>query len=778
MSFTPTTWINGAAPGISAEQLNRIEQGIEDLDLATISIPVTTTAAVISLPSTTLEGRLSAVVGGNTKTALQDDTWATSLTGWTSADDSIDAATYYKLIKATSTTSERDISTILTVTKNWLVTAYGINASDTAGAKFDVINGSGGASIVASATLTATQLSRIGLILQASDLTGKTPYLRMSHIGNGSVKFYQFFIQEISSAEYAEGLTVLMARYYYRTMGTKSTFKDGGRVKATGKNLFNRNNALAKPAYSIVNYLDKDCLSWIAGSLVSNGLGTFMKNNFKLNTRYVVIFDMAVTSGNATFAILYTDGSITSFSQVSTITSFSRRQLTSDVNKTIDGITGVYNSDQRVYIDLSTFQIEEGTTATPYEPYTDTAACIPPSTNGLTSVGTIKDEIDINTGVKTQRNSGDASIATTVYNSLDKTTYTNVDVVKTTAFALAKAGTAVVDGFTTYLNSAGTVLTEIAAADIDLAASAGKYYYHTDKTVWIFITPDIYADITAARTGLGTTTLDYQLAVPIMTEIEGMGQLMAEPSGSIIIEPAIKFEAKPVVGVITIPTGWVNILTVESVKQITMNTDGSLTYGSSITPASNTTTTLTLTTYDDTKFYEVVYLYDAALSTIPDTTYSYPTNIRGEIDSIGDMASQTAENLDELNDFTITQLIALNSVWKNWTPTLTWTTATPASVTTVARYITIGNTCFFNFMCTSADGNAATQLSISLPVAAKDNNSFISFTAQELVDTTWSNPLAYLDDDSGGITFRIFSVATDTKTVTVVVTGQYEVSVA
>lgn len=30
--FTPTTWVNGAAPGISAEQLNRIEQGIVDLD--------------------------------------------------------------------------------------------------------------------------------------------------------------------------------------------------------------------------------------------------------------------------------------------------------------------------------------------------------------------------------------------------------------------------------------------------------------------------------------------------------------------------------------------------------------------------------------------------------------------------------------------------------------------------------------------------------------------------------------------------------------------------
>jgi len=114
--------------------------------------------------------------------------------------------------------------------------------------------------------------------------------------------------------------------------------------------------------------------------------------------------------------------------------------------------------------------------------------------------------------------------------------------------------------------------------------------------------------------------------------------------------------------------------------------------------------------------------------------------------------------------------------WTAWTPALTWTTADPASITTIARYKTQGKICFFNFMCTSADGNDASQLSISLPAAAKDNNSMISFSSQQLVDATWTNPLAYLDDDSGGITFRNFAVATDTKTVTIIITGQYEIA--
>lgn len=103
------------------------------------------------------------------------------------------------------------------------------------------------------------------------------------------------------------------------------------------------------------------------------------------------------------------------------------------------------------------------------------------------------------------------TLSGTSYNSLDTTTYTNVDVVKTTALNTAIAGTTGIDGITLYQNSAGTDLTEIAQADIDLVASVGKYYYHTDKTLWIVVAKGTYADIAAARTGLGTTTVYVQI---------------------------------------------------------------------------------------------------------------------------------------------------------------------------------------------------------------------------------------------------------------------------
>jgi len=96
------------------------------------------------------------------------------------------------------------------------------------------------------------------------------------------------------------------------------------------------------------------------------------------------------------------------------------------------------------------------------------------------------------------------SVQGTAYNTIDTSTYTNVDVVKTTAL-IGVAGTTGLDGFTIVNNSGGTTLTEVAQANIDLTASIGKYYYHTDKSVWFIVAKGAYANIAAARTGLGTS---------------------------------------------------------------------------------------------------------------------------------------------------------------------------------------------------------------------------------------------------------------------------------
>lgn len=116
------------------------------------------------------------------------------------------------------------------------------------------------------------------------------------------------------------------------------------------------------------------------------------------------------------------------------------------------------------------------------------------------------------------------------------------------------------------------------------------------------------------------------------------------------------------------------------------------------------------------------------------------------------------------------------NTWLDYIPTLTFTGTPPGSIITVSRYRQIGNKVDFNISLSSADGNGATDLRVSLPVTPKDNNSVINVSSQEKVDTTWSNPLAYIDDDAGlGIQFRNFSTATDTVAWEMIITGSYEV---
>ena len=100
------------------------------------------------------------------------------------------------------------------------------------------------------------------------------------------------------------------------------------------------------------------------------------------------------------------------------------------------------------------------------------------------------------------------TLSGTDYASIDTATYTNVDVVKTTALNTSIAGTTGLDGFTIINDSA-----EVAQADIDLETSIGKHYYHTDKTIWLIVAKGEYADIAEARTGLEETIAYHHIGV-------------------------------------------------------------------------------------------------------------------------------------------------------------------------------------------------------------------------------------------------------------------------
>ena len=156
-------------------------------------------------------------------------------------------------------------------------------------------------------------------------------------------------------------------------------------------------------------------------------------------------------------------------------------------------------------------QFEINSTITAYEPYKETIVYLPNITLCSLPNGT-KDEFNVVEGKYTKKVSDTVSVSGTMFASLDTTTY--VDVVKTTAFSDAMAGTTGKDGMTRLYDKNGVELTEVAQTDIDNTASVGKYYWHTDKTLWIIVAKGAYADIAAARTGLGTMTLNYQLVNP------------------------------------------------------------------------------------------------------------------------------------------------------------------------------------------------------------------------------------------------------------------------
>lgn len=134
----------------------------------------------------------------------------------------------------------------------------------------------------------------------------------------------------------------------------------------------------------------------------------------------------------------------------------------------------------------------------------------------------------------------------------------------------------------------------------------------------------------ASYAGYTPYKMRYPLTTPIISTVP-TSSLLARPGGSIIAEPKVKFRAKPVAGVLTIPdTSW-PIQTVEYVRKTDLTT---------VAPASNTTTTITLPAgYDANAEYEVVYAYPPELTAQPTLRLTYPTTRRTRIPGTTDITN-------------------------------------------------------------------------------------------------------------------------------------------
>jgi len=124
-------------------------------------------------------------------------------------------------------------------TKYYLVSAY-VRNIDATDVRLQCYKGSDLTTIgVDSAIITGTTFTRVGLVLQPSNLTGETsirPNIRATSAGVGT-KFAAdgIMVNEISATEYALGVSTLLQRYPYIS-DTKSTIS-ASRMKSVGKNL-------------------------------------------------------------------------------------------------------------------------------------------------------------------------------------------------------------------------------------------------------------------------------------------------------------------------------------------------------------------------------------------------------------------------------------------------------------------------------------------------------------------------------------------------------------
>lgn len=182
---------------------------------------------------------------------------------------------------------------------------------------------------------------------------------------------------------------------------------DFGSVCATvcGKNLFDIN----KITHGFISNGDL---------AIGGAVAEFYRTNFKEDTQYTIsgYIKNDARLGDVVLTFMYTDGIISAVRLKNNTTEYLYKTATSQAGKTVRYIRTTFNTGGALYIKNSELQIEEGTTATEYEPY-KAKSLTTQTPNGLpgilvTSGGNytdengqqwICDEVDFARGVYVQR---------------------------------------------------------------------------------------------------------------------------------------------------------------------------------------------------------------------------------------------------------------------------------------------------------------------------------------------------------------------------------------
>lgn len=121
----------------------------------------------------------------------------------------------------------------------------------------------------------------------------------------------------------------------------------------------------------------------------------------------------------------------------------------------------------------------------------------------------------------------------------------------------------------------------------------------------------------------------------------------------------------------------------------------------------------------------------------------------------------------------------IHQAWAAWSPTVVWAGATPASITTVARWTQIGKTVFFSIYINSTDSNACTGVTITLPSTPSNTGGYPFVVARQMSNNATYNTVPFYISQTGAETRLItnqFVTCTDGQRVQIGMEGFYEVA--
>jgi hypothetical protein len=374
--------------------------------------------------------------------------------------------------------------------------------------------------------------------------------------------------------------------------GTKSTVS-AIRARSVGKNILGGE----KFAQSVIKAVGSSTLAYKTTVDNRNVLALVADNEvhlktvfdkFKENTQYTVqvYAKKKEELSGGYLSLRYTDGTFILIPPKST--SWEKTVVTSDAGKTIRELQTTYSSYGKTnYYDIDTFQIEEGDTATEYEPYKESVAYI-----------TAKDE------------SGNIL----ELQSLPNGTKDEIRVVDKKLICRIGAKTNVASG--TLINYA------------DMATGGQFVAYFTDGTQQAGIKGDTLT-ITA-------TTLTYQLAEPIITPIDAK-PITCYENGTVIIEPYIK--DKFVVGETLTITLEYPVKAIDKLLKLNTETPEWVEVEGTL---SEDGTTITVT---EQGTYEVYGEIKPEYSTRAEKTFSVPINLKAQVNSNTDAIKKVNDKI-------------------------------------------------------------------------------------------------------------------------------------